>query len=204
MSKRWLHVPGALHRCFAELRPSFRTRYAVFERLAPTHSTLAGNVCLLLAQLKLCYDSSMNYDHAEQIAELLNSQNELVRRYGADLVFKSADDYLYDVSEAGKIIACVELKRVQWYQFEIAHLTVAPAAIRKGFAKGLLRRCEEQAIKQGGRVLQCTIRVGNTPSQTLFEKAGFNQVSQFYYPLSKNDVGVWQKVISFPEGVTRK
>ena len=86
----------------------------------------------------------MNYDHAGQIAELLNSQNELTRQYGADLVLKSAENYLYDVSDTGKIIACVELKRVQWYQFEIDHLTVAPAAIGKGFAKGLICRCEEQ------------------------------------------------------------
>jgi N-acetylglutamate synthase-like GNAT family acetyltransferase len=139
----------------------------------------------------------MNYDHAGQIADLLNSRNKLVRQYGADLVLKSAENYLYDTSDAGKIIACVELKRVQWYQFEIAHLTVAPAAIGKGFAKGLLPRCEEQAKKQSGRILQCTIRVGNTPSQKLFEKAGFNQVLQFYNPKSENDVGVWQKVISF-------
>jgi ribosomal protein S18 acetylase RimI-like enzyme len=139
----------------------------------------------------------MDHDHARQIAELLNSQNQLVLQYDADLVLKAAANYLYDISDTGKIIACAELKRVQWYQFEIDHLAVAPAAICKGFAKGLLRRCEEQAKEQGGRILQCTIRADNTRSQKLFEKAGFNRVSQFYNPKSKNDVGVWQKAVSF-------
>jgi N-acetylglutamate synthase-like GNAT family acetyltransferase len=144
----------------------------------------------------------MDYDHARQIADLLNSQNQLVRQYDADLVLKSAQNYLHNLTDTGKVIACVELKRVQWYQFEIAHLTVAPDALGKGFAARLVRRCEEQANKHGGRVLQCTIRVGNERSQKLFEKAGFSRVSQFYYPLSQNDVGVWQKVISFARSTT--
>jgi N-acetylglutamate synthase-like GNAT family acetyltransferase len=142
----------------------------------------------------------MDYDHARQIAELLNSQNRLVVQYDADLVLKSAANYLYDISDTGEIVACVELKKAQWYQFEIDHLTVASAATRKGFAEGLVRRCEERATQQRGRVFQCTIRVGNTPSEKLFKKAGFTRVSQFYYSLSQNDVGVWQKVISSAKG----
>jgi len=44
----------------------------------------------------------------------------LVIGYDADWVLKSADNYLYELSEGGNIIACAEMKRVQWYQFEVA------------------------------------------------------------------------------------
>ncbi len=138
----------------------------------------------------------MNRDHASQIANLLNSQNRLVVRYDADAVLKSSGDYLYDLSESGAVIACLELKRVQWYQFEIDHLTVVPDFLGKGFARRLLQQAEDRATKAGGRVLQCTIREDNERSQALFRKNGFSQVARFHYPMSGNNVGVWQKVIS--------
>ena len=138
----------------------------------------------------------MNREHACQIAHLLNSHNRLVIRYNADRVLKSAETYLYELSAGGEVMACVELKDVQWYQFEIDHLTVAPDSQRKGFARQLLKRAEEQATNAGGRVMQCTIREDNEPSQQLFRTNGFSRVSTFHNPKSGNNVGVWQKIIS--------
>ncbi len=138
----------------------------------------------------------MNRDHASQIADLLNSHNELVVRYDADRVLKSADDYLFEQSGIGVAIACLELKRVQWYQFEINHLTVAPEFRGKCLAKKLLRQAEDMATNDGGCLLQCAILEDNKPSQGLFKKIGFSEVVRFHYPKSGNNVGVWQKVIS--------
>ena len=138
----------------------------------------------------------MDRKHAAQISQLLNSQNQLVVEYNEDRILQSNDNYLYVLSNSDDVIACVELKRVQWYQFEICHLTVAPEVRRKDYGSRLLKQCEECAKIKRGRVLQCTIRIDNQPSQKLFAKNGFVQVSQFYYPDSGNSVEVWQKVIS--------
>lgn len=139
---------------------------------------------------------AMEHNHAVQIAQLVNLRNQLVVQYDAESVLKSAGNYLYELSDRNEVIACVELKRVQWYQFEIDHLSVASAAEHKGFARKLLACAEKRATKTGGRVLQCTIRANNTRSQDLFRQNGFLQVSRFFYPQSGNNLGVWQKVIS--------
>lgn len=138
----------------------------------------------------------MDQKHAAQIAELLNKQNKLVVHYDAQKVLQSAENYLYEVAESGDVAACLELKRVQWYQFEVDHLTVHSDFLRRGYGQSLLDRAEHKAVTENGRLLQCTIRRDNTASEGLFTKCAFNQVAEFYYPLSGNNVGVWQKVIS--------
>lgn len=67
----------------------------------------------------------MDNSHAEQIAMLLNAQNQLVVQYTADKVLEHQDNYLVRLDDSGKLIACAELKQVQWYQFELLHVTVA-------------------------------------------------------------------------------
>lgn len=138
----------------------------------------------------------MNPRHAGQIAELLNQQNQLVVPYTAERILQAAANYLCEFSDEGDVIACAELKKVQWYQFEIDHVTVRPAFEGKGYARRLLERCEQKARETRGRVLQCTIREGNERSQILFEKSGFVRTAGFYYPDTGNNVGIWQKVIS--------
>jgi GNAT superfamily N-acetyltransferase len=147
----------------------------------------------------------MDKQQAKEIADLLNARNKLVVQYDADRILAAANNYLYLSSDANGIGACVELKRVQWYQFEISHLTVVSSREGKGDAWKLLRMAEERAIDIGGRVLQCTIRDNNCRSQQLFEKNGFVRTVVFYYPVSGNNVGVWQKSISAPkhEGETQ-
>ncbi|RWK68259.1 MAG: GNAT family N-acetyltransferase [Mesorhizobium sp.] len=134
--------------------------------------------------------------HAKQIAELLNKQNKLVVHYDAQKVLQSAENYLYELAESGDVAACLELKRVQWYQFEVDHLTVHSDFLRRGYGQMLLDQAEQKAMAENGRLLQCTIRHDNAASEGLFTKCAFNRVAQFYYPLSGNNVGVWQKVIS--------
>lgn len=133
--------------------------------------------------------------HADQIAALLNERNELTTNYTRKMVLKHADDYLWHLSESNEILACVEVKRVQWYQAEIRHLTVAAAREGKGLAKALLCEAERVARVRGARLLQCAMRRGNEPSLGLFRNFGFSHVNTFHNDHSGNDVLVLQKVL---------
>ncbi|PKO51802.1 MAG: hypothetical protein CVU27_05350 [Betaproteobacteria bacterium HGW-Betaproteobacteria-20] len=134
--------------------------------------------------------------HAEQIAALLNERNQLTRRYTRVSVLEHADNYICRFSEENNVVACVEVKSVQWYQSEVLHLTVAASQTRKGHAKALLCEAERTAWSRGARLLQCTIRDGNTESRSLFEGFGFSHVSTFNNPISGNNVAIFQKVLS--------
>ena len=138
----------------------------------------------------------MNRNEATQIANLLNTRNQLVLQYDADRILDAAVNYDFIVSQSGDVLACAELKKVQWYQFEICHLTTAPGVEGKGIARELFRRIEGLAITRSGRILQCTIRRDNKRSEEFFTKNGFIRVSEFYNHDSGNIVGVWQKVLS--------
>src|SRR6266568_361473 len=103
----------------------------------------------------------MYLNHAKQIAALLNARNQLVVQYDADRVLETAANYLCELSVDGDVVGCVEVKRVQWYQFEVSHLTTALGAEGRGVAQKLLLRAEEKAKSEGCLVLQCTIRHDN-------------------------------------------
>jgi ribosomal protein S18 acetylase RimI-like enzyme len=136
----------------------------------------------------------MNSTQAEQIAFLLNKQNKLDGEYDADRVLSSEDQYLFETDEAtGDISAAVEIKRVQWYQYEILHLSVSPDHRREGLAKRLLIRAEEFAKQNRARILQCTIRADNSASCALFKSVGFKHTATFNNVLTGNNVTVWQK-----------
>ena len=132
---------------------------------------------------------------ADAIAALLNARNELTVDYSGARVLEEADDYLCAVSDAGEVLACVEIKKVQWYQCEVLHLTVAEAHEGKGHAKRLLCEAERVARSRSARVLQCTIREDNARSRRLFEGFGFQRVCAFRNEHSGNNVGVFQKVL---------
>jgi ribosomal protein S18 acetylase RimI-like enzyme len=133
---------------------------------------------------------------AGQIAALLNDRNQLVVAYDADRILAHGDNYLFRTDDAGAVIACLEVKQVQWYQFEVSHVTVAPEHEGRGLARTLVEDAEKAAVKKRAGVLQCTIRDDNARSKGLFQRCGFSQVSTFYYPVSGNNVTVWQKVVS--------
>jgi RimJ/RimL family protein N-acetyltransferase len=135
----------------------------------------------------------MKSEYAKQIADLLNSRNQLVREYDANMVMNAEDEFIYELKD-DVVVACIEAKKVQWYQWEICHLTVASANENQGFGSLMIRKAEERAKNGGARIIQCTIRVGNAESERAFERNGYRRVSEFFYPNSGNNVGVWQKV----------
>ncbi len=60
----------------------------------------------------------MTKAQAEEIANLINERNQLVRRYKAKDILQHAGNYEYEIRD-GKVVACVERKKVQWYQWEV-------------------------------------------------------------------------------------
>ncbi len=140
----------------------------------------------------------MNRLQATQVAALLNNQNHLTVKYTPERILACADNYLVRLDEKGEVIACAELKKVQWYQFELLHVTVADAHKKKGLGRGLIEEAQAVAEENGARILQSTIRSGNEPSEKLFEGSGFQAACAFYNKQSGNLVRVWQKVLTQP------
>ena len=136
----------------------------------------------------------MRTDQARQIADLLNTRNQLSRQYSADRVRASQDEYVLE-SEGDSVIACVQVKKVQWYQCEILHLSVRHDHEGRGWGKQMLARAEDKARKEGARLAQCTIRIGNDRSESLFRNCGYHETSRFANAISRNEVAVWQKVL---------
>jgi ribosomal protein S18 acetylase RimI-like enzyme len=138
---------------------------------------------------------AMTEAEAKQIAELLNERNQLARQYIVDDILKNADNYEYEL-RGGKVVACVERKKVQWYQWEIRHLSVLKEYEGKGVASLVYQRTEKAARTNGAAVLQCTIREENTRSEAFFKRQNFVKVGRFLYGVTGNAVGLWQKVVS--------
>lgn len=138
---------------------------------------------------------ALSVAQAGQIATLLNSRNRLTVQYDQDRVKAEESDYIFRQGINGEVIAVVQLKKVQWYQFEVLHLTVAKGHAGQGLAKSLLCDAERKARAGSGRLLQCTIRDGNVESEELFKGFGFVRVSTYNNERSGNNVGVYQKVL---------
>jgi ribosomal protein S18 acetylase RimI-like enzyme len=132
---------------------------------------------------------------AKQVADLLNMQNQLTVPYTAAKVLEHQDRYLVRFSDKPQLIGTVEVKKVQWYQCEIDHLSVYPDAQGQGIAKELLQEAESRAKQLGARIAQCTIKVGNKASEGLFTKFGYNATMTFLNQQSGNRVTVYQKVL---------
>jgi len=132
---------------------------------------------------------------AQEIANLLNSRNELVLNYTAKRVLKHKSNYVY-IEEDNTVVACAESKKVQWYQSEISHVSVLKSAEGKGKGYQILKLAEKKGKEDGAKLLQCTIRTSNENSIRLFSKNGYLIVNRFFYPNSGNWVYVLQKSIS--------
>jgi ribosomal protein S18 acetylase RimI-like enzyme len=135
----------------------------------------------------------MNRDIAQQIATLLNTQNKFTVVYDADKILQSGERYIYPLGEDSKVVGAVEVKKVQWYQCEIDHLSVAVK--RRGIGSSLLVESITRAEHLGALVVQCTIRVGNQESENLFKKHGFTPTVTFLNPSNGNRVTIYQKAL---------
>jgi GNAT superfamily N-acetyltransferase len=140
----------------------------------------------------------MTHNQAMQVAELLNNANQLTRTYTADDILACADGYIVELVDDA-VVACIEIKRVQWYQCEIRHLCTHPNHMRKGHGTRLISAAERKASAGGARIVQCTIRRENAPSETLFSQRGYRMAASFYNVDTKCQLGVWLKVLAHRE-----
>ena len=137
----------------------------------------------------------MTTEEAEQIANLINTRNELTKKYSSEIILTAKENYVF-IKEEDKIIACAESKKVQWYQYEISHVSIDENYESKGFGSKILKLSENKAIENNARLLQCTIRTNNVNSIRLFSTKGYKQVNMFHNLKSGNWVFIYQKIIS--------
>lgn len=132
---------------------------------------------------------------AKQIAELPNSRNQLSKVYTTQRVLAAQENIVF-IEEDSVVKACAEVKKVQWYQTEICHVSVAPHCEGQGFASRILHTAEHKAITNDARLLQCTIRADNDRSTRLFEGKGYSKTTSFFNKRTGNWVNVYQKTVS--------
>jgi ribosomal protein S18 acetylase RimI-like enzyme len=132
---------------------------------------------------------------AGQIANLLNSQNQLTIPYTASKIIEDQERYIIRTNDKARVVGAVEVKLVQWYQCEIDHLSVDPLARQQGIGSWLVLQAETKARALGARVAQCTIRVGNEESEGLFKKQGYTPTITFLNRQSGNRVTIYQKAL---------
>lgn len=137
----------------------------------------------------------MNFETAQAIADLINDRNQLAVNYSAQRILQSADNYLCRFDGDQKLAGVVEVKKVQWYQCEIDHLSVRKDAAGRGIGSALVVEAEKLAVQLGARVAQCTIRVGNEASEALFRKNDYMPTVTFFNAGTGNSVTAYQKVL---------
>jgi ribosomal protein S18 acetylase RimI-like enzyme len=131
---------------------------------------------------------------AGAIADLINQQNQLNIRYTPERVLAERDSYIVRM-RGDEVVGVVEVKKVQWYQCEISHLSVQPHAQGAGLGTSLVAEAERRARDMGSRIAQCTIRVGNVASEGIFTRRGFAPTATFRNERTGNEVRVYQKVV---------
>ena len=140
---------------------------------------------------------ALSEQDAHVIASLINERNHLATKHTAASILQHGDEYLFRKDQvSGEVIACVQVKEVQWYQAEILHLSVHESHEGRGHAKSLMKEAAAKAVDLGARVLQCTIREDNVASRGLFESFGYSCVSKFFNERTKNNVCVYQFTVS--------
>jgi N-acetylglutamate synthase-like GNAT family acetyltransferase len=117
--------------------------------------------------------------HASQIAELLNKQNRLSIKYDTQRVLDHANEYLVDFSEDGRVVCCAQLKRVQWYQAEILHVTTHLDFVRQGRGGRLIEAAEQRAREDGARLLQCTYGLETARARACSQRPDSNVARRF-------------------------
>jgi ribosomal protein S18 acetylase RimI-like enzyme len=137
---------------------------------------------------------------AGEIASLINDRNQLARGYSVESILEHEDEYIFRKGGTeNQIIACVQVKKVQWYQTEILHLSVHANHGRQGHAKYLIGQAISRSSELGARLMQCTIRENNWASRTLFESYGFVCVGKFLNRDTGNNICVYQLVLAKPD-----
>jgi ribosomal protein S18 acetylase RimI-like enzyme len=128
----------------------------------------------------------------KQIVSLINNQNRLAQHQTLEMLLDKGH-CIVSVNDEGTLVGCVRVVKVQWYQWELFHLSVLPDYRRQGQATALLLKAEAHAKQEGASIVQCTVRMGNVESEALFSKSGYTAGAVFTNRESGNMVRVYQK-----------
>lgn len=94
----------------------------------------------------------------------------------------------------GRLIACVKIQPINWYQADLSHLVVHPAHRRRGVASELIEAACQRARAADCRLVQATICRNNVPAENLFRASGFTP-SVSFVGLSGRTLLVWSTVL---------
>ena len=127
--------------------------------------------------------------HAGQIADLLDAEAQSTVPYSAKMVLQHADDYICEIQD-DVVIACVEVKKVQWYQWEICHLSVSEAHERKGLGEQPRGRprIRQRAVVRGSFNAQSG-SVTREASKA-FRRSGYREACHFFNASTDREVAV--------------
>jgi len=134
----------------------------------------------------------MTENQALQIANLLNERNQLTTAYTANSILASEDRYVF-YEETKIVVACAEIKKVQWYQWEIRHVSVHEKFERRGYGRRILQFAERKVKDNGGLIAQCTVRADNHSSIMLFLASDYIKAISFFNKATGNYIQVFQK-----------
>ena len=95
---------------------------------------------------------------------------------------------------AGRLIACVKIQPINWYQADLSHLVVHPEYRRHGIAHSLLGIACQRARADDCRLVQATICHNNVPAENLFRASGFMS-SVSFVGLSGRTLFVWSRSV---------
>ncbi|MCL9805704.1 GNAT family N-acetyltransferase [Flavobacterium amniphilum] len=137
----------------------------------------------------------MTKELANQIVELINRRNGLSVKYNFEKIFENKDNYVF-ILDTENLVACAESKKVQWYQWEICHISVDEKYEGKGYGSKILKLAEAKAKNENARILQSTIRSNNESSIRLFEHNSYKKVNEFHNPKTQNQIYVYQKSLN--------
>lgn len=110
---------------------------------------------------------------AEQVAHLLNTQNNLAIKYKAGSIAASKSPYLVAIL-SGRVLGCVCIEKVSYHLSEIKHLSVDKRFQGRGIGHYLVKRAL-RACKT--HYVYATVRKDNEASKNLFLNLGFKCTS---------------------------
>jgi len=138
----------------------------------------------------------MRYDHAAQIAGLINARNQLVRKLTAEEVTENAENFVYELSEEDhSVVACAQIEKTDWYLWAVKYVSVAPDEEGQGLGTKIVKRAVRRAKKNRAHLVQATTRNGNNASVKVFARTGFIRTAVFNYDKTGNDIEVWAHVV---------
>lgn len=140
------------------------------------------------------FDKETRYELARQIADIVNRGQQLQSQLHPLKVIETIDEYITLVDDdKSQVIACVRVRKINWYIGEISHLAVHPDYRNLGYGRRILELAEERAYSKGAHVLQCTIRLDNDGSTSLFFGYGWQELKQFKNPKTGNKLRIMYK-----------